>query len=176
MEVRTLFLILVSIIWLPGCGALSHGDETNLNLQLGLIKNTDRQSFRPYVVLVGEGDLIASNQVDWNISAVLADGTTYDVFVPEEVFGKSGRFNNPYYVYKAWRSIPKDSGILLGSIEAPLWVGPEFDMDLKPEARSFKIQFSLQYYSPTEFQVVNRSFDWSFTEHLDIAPKRYLLN
>lgn len=173
---RAFLLAIALVVWLPGCGMLSRADKPSLHLQLKLVESSEGETVRPYVVLVGDRELLASNKVEWTITAVLADGGRFNLAFPDSVFGESGRFNNPYYVYRGWPSIPDDLRLLVGSSEAPIWVGPDLDASLLKNARSVKVDFALQLYSPAEAQIVSRSYQWSYNAQLITDPKLYPLD
>lgn len=116
---------------------------------------------RPVVVLAGKDAVLARDNPKWAYHGHLEDGGFFLHATP--TVDISGRHANPYYYYRPYSFFPDIEELIVGTVDAPIWVGPAFETKLIRDSIDAELTFTLRFYSPIEKGISYRTFVWPLT-------------
>lgn len=149
-----------------GCSTVSKPDgRSDLMLAFALHESEvdDKVRVRPFVLLVGDGEILAMGEAGWWITVYDDDDPdripqVAEAHLPDRiVFG--GR--NPYYRYVAYRDAPSETLAAYGVAASPTWRGPSIEAATLEEANKIDVNFTLTYYSTALTKPVTRRYEFS---------------
>ncbi len=144
-----------------GCSTLSKPDDrSDLKLAFALHHSDVDDQVWPFVLLVGDDEILASDRISWWIEVYDSDARLPQIIVGPPVSASNFRTHNPYYHYIAWSNVPDEPAHAYGvGHMAPVWVGPPIDSTILEGADRIRVNFSLHYYSRVREKLITRSYE-----------------
>ena len=148
-----------------GCSTVSTPDgRSDLKLAFALHESDvdGKVRVRPFVLLVGDGEILARGEAGWSIEVYDDDPDRIPQFMKADLPGTivfGGR--NPYYRYTAYRDIPSETLAAYGIAASPTWRGPSIEVATLEGAETIDVNFTLTYYSTALTKPITRSYEFS---------------
>ena len=156
-----LAMMVSSIFACGGCATVREPDvRSDLMLAFALHHSDVDDQVWPFVLLVGDDEILASDRISWWIEVHDSDALLPQIIMGPPVSASNFRTHNPYYHYIAWSNVPDEPAHAYGVGHiAPVWIGPPIDSTILEGADRIRVNFSLHYYSRVREKLITRSYE-----------------